>query len=337
MSATIKDIAVKAGVGLGTVSRVLNDSPRVSDETREKVMRAIAEMNYVPSAAARGLSLGKTLNIAVMAPFFTRSAFVERLQGIESVTAPHKYDLVVYNAETVEKRDWYYEIVPDPRRVDGVIIISLPPRNKDLSRLAKGSVPAVLLDVNGPAYDGLDRIVINDMRGGSLATEHLIGLGHRRIGFIGDIPKSGFMFTASHDRFEGYRQALAAAGLTVRPDYHLEGAFGREVARELALRMLSLDERPTAVFASNDTQAMGIIEAARELSLDVPGDLSVVGYDDIEVADHIGLTTVRQLLFESGKRSVELLLERIATPGREPVCETLPVELIVRRTTAPPR
>jgi DNA-binding LacI/PurR family transcriptional regulator len=337
MSPTIKDIAEKAGVGLGTVSRVLNNSPRVSDETREKVMQTIAEMNYVPSSAARGLSLGKTLNIAVMAPFFTRSAFVERLQGIESITARHKYDLVVYNAETVEKRDWYYEIVPDPRRVDGVIIISLPPRNKDFPRLAKGSVPVVLLDVNGPAYDGLDRIVINDRLGGYLATNHLIKLGHRRIGFIGDIPQSGFMFTASNDRYEGYCQALSEAGLPVRPEYHLDGTFGRDVARGLALGMLSQSERPTAIFASNDTQALGVIEAARHLSLDVPTDLSVVGYDDIEVADHIGLTTVRQLLFESGKRSVELLLERIKTPAREAVCDVLPIELIVRRTTAPPR
>jgi DNA-binding LacI/PurR family transcriptional regulator len=337
MSATIKDIAERAGVGLGTVSRVLNNSPRVASETRARVQRAIADMDYVPSAAARGLSLGKTLNIAVMAPFFTRSAFVERLQGIEAVTARHKYDLIVYNVETVEKRDAYYEIVPDPRRVDGVIIISLPPRNKDLSRLAKGSVPAVLLDVNGPACNGLDRIVINDVRGGALATEHLIGLGHRRIGFIGDIPQSGFMFTASQDRFEGYSQALAAAGLAVRPDHRLDGAFGRDVARELALRMLSQPERPTAVFAASDTQAMGVIEAARALSLDVPNDLSVVGFDDIEVADHIGLTTVRQLLFASGRRSVELLLDRIASPERGPQCEVLPIELIVRRTTAPPR
>lgn len=337
MRPTIKDIAERAGVGLGTVSRVLNDHPRVSETTRAKVMGAVRDLNYVPSLAARGLSMGKTQSIAVIAPFFTRSAFVERLHGIEETTAASGYDLVIYNVDAADKRDRYFRTVPDPRRVDGVIIISLPPSAPDVVRFQRSSVPIVFVDVGNPICEPFDRIVINDVEGGRLATQHLIDLGHRRIGYIGDIPLAGFNFTAGSDRFEGYRQALATAGLDVRPDYHLDGCFGRDVARDLARRMLELPERPTAIFASNDTQAMGVLEAARDLGLDVPGDLSVVGYDDIEMADFLGLTTVRQLLFESGHRSVEALLGRLDDPEGAPACDILPVELIVRRTTAPPR
>lgn len=337
MRPTIKDIAERAGVGLGTVSRVLNDSPRVSDLTRTKVMDAVRDLNYVPNLAARGLSLGKTQSIAVIAPFFTRSAFVERLHGIEDTTAANGYDVVIYNVDATEKRDRYFRSVPDPHRVDGVIIISLPPSAVDVTRFQRSTVPVVFVDVGSANCEPFDRIVVNDVQGGRLATQHLIDLGHRRIAFLGDIPVPGFNFTAGEDRFEGYRRALVASGIEVPADFHLDGRFGRDVARELARRLLARQDRPTAIFASNDTQAMGVLEAARDLQLDVPGDLSVVGYDDIEVADHLGLTTVRQLLFESGRRSVEAMLRRIEDPGLAPVCDMLPVELIVRRTTAPPR
>jgi LacI family transcriptional regulator len=337
MHPTIKDIAERAGVGLGTVSRVLNDHPRVSETTRAKVMGAVRDLNYVPSLAARGLSRGKTQSIAVIAPFFTRSVFVERLHGIEETTSANGYDVVIYNVDATEKRDRYFRTVPDPRRVDGVIVISLPPSAPDVARFQRSSVPVVFIDVGNPICQPFDRIVINDVEGGHMATQHLINLGHRRIGYIGDVPQAGFNFTAGEDRFEGYRHALAGAGIVIRPDYHLDGRFGREVARELARLMLSLADRPTAIFASNDTQALGILEAAREAGLDVPSDLSIVGYDDIEMADFLGLTTVRQQLFESGRRSVEALLRRIEEPEGVPICDSMPVELIVRRTTAPPR
>ncbi len=337
MRPTIKDIAERAGVGLGTVSRVLNDHPRVSATTREKVMGAVQELNYVPSLAARGLSLGKTQSIAVIAPFFTRSVFVERLHGIEETTSASGYDVVIYNVDAALKRDRYFRTVPDPRRVDGVIVVSLPPLPADVVRFQRSSVPIVFVDVGNPICEPFDRIVINDVEGGQKATQHLIDLGHRRIGYIGDIPQAGFNFTAGEDRFEGYRRALADAGIEVRPEYHLDGRFGRDVARGLAHQLLGLSERPTAIFASNDTQALGVLEAAHDLGLTVPDDLSVVGYDDIEMTDFLGLTTVRQLLFESGRRSVEALLRRIGEPESAPVCDSLPVELIVRRTTAPPR
>jgi LacI family transcriptional regulator len=133
---------------------------------------------------------------------------------------------------------------------------------------------------------------------------------------------------------EGYRQALHAAGLPFRSEYHGQGEHGRYEARRLANEMLGLLERPTAIFAASDTQALGVLEAAQDCGLRVPDDLSVIGYDDIEMSEHIGLTTMRQMLYESGKRGVELLLEVLEEPATSPICEVLPIELIVRKTTA---
>jgi len=337
MPATIRDVAQKARVGLATVSRVINNSPLVSEPTRQRVLDTIAELNYSPNPTARRLSLGKTLVIAVIAPFFTRPAFVERLRGVENTVADTPYDLILYNVENIEKRDLYFRNVPRAERADGVLIISLPPRDQDVQFLARSDVPIVLIDANHPSLTSLNRVIIDDVAGGRAATQHLIELGHRRIGYISDPLESPFNFTASYDRFRGYQQALEAAAIPFHADYHAYSEHGRTEARHLATQMLSLPEPPTAIFTASDTQALGVLEAARDLNLRVPDDLSIVGYDDIEVAEYLRLTTVRQLLYESGRRGVELLLEMLERQPPAPVCEVLPIELIVRGTTAPPR
>jgi DNA-binding LacI/PurR family transcriptional regulator len=330
---TIRDVAKRAGVGLGTVSRVLNDSPLVSEATREHVLKVIAELNYKPSPTARRLSLGKTLTIAAISAFFTRPAFIERLRGVESTLAESEYDLIVFNVETVERRDKCFRDVPRPDRVDGVLIISLAPCDEDVERFANNGVPVVLIDANHP---GLSRAVTDDVAGGRVATQHLIDLGHRRIGYVSDPLQNPFNFISSRDRYQGYRRALQAAGIPFRSEYHRQGEHGRYEARHLAAELLALPKPPTAIFAASDTQAMGVLEAARDAGLKVPEDLSIIGYDDIEIAEYLGLTTVRQLLFESGRRGVELLLKALDNPQIEPKREILPTELIVRATTTPP-
>ncbi|MBL8095983.1 MAG: LacI family DNA-binding transcriptional regulator [Anaerolineales bacterium] len=336
MSVTIRDVAKQAGVGLATVSRVINNSPLVSAATREKVSRIIAELDYHPNPTARRLSLGKTLTIAVVTPFFTRPAFVERLRGIHTSLIDTDYDLVLYNVETTERRDAYMRSVPRRERVDGVLIVSLPPRNEDLISLANCPVPIVMIDANHPSLTMLHRIVINDVTGGQCATEHLIALGHQRVAYLSDTFETPFNFTASYDRYRGYRQALERAGLHYRPEYVVAGEHSHAVARQMALGLLRLPEPPTAIFAASDTQALGVLEAAQVLGLRVPEQLSVIGYDDIEVAEYLGLTTMRQQLFESGRRGVALLMEAIAGRHADPVCEEMPVTLVERRTTAPP-
>jgi DNA-binding LacI/PurR family transcriptional regulator len=336
MSTTIRDVAQKAGVGLATVSRVLNNSPLVSEATRQRVLDTIRELNFVPNPTARRLSLGKTQSIAVIVPFFTRPSFVERLRGVENTLAESEYDLIIYNVETSERRGTYFRSVPRRERADGVLIISLSPREEDLPYLVNSPVPVVLVDANHPSLAMLSRVVVDDIAGGRQAVQHLIDLGHRRIGYICDPFETPFNFTASYDRYQGYLQALKAAKIPFCQEYHRWGEHGRYEARRLGCEMLALPERPTAIFAASDTQAMGVLEAAQDLNLRVPEDLSVIGYDDIEVAEYLGLTTMRQLLFESGRRGVELLLDRLENPEASPVCEVLPVGLIKRRTTAPP-
>jgi len=333
---TIRDIARIAGVSPGTVSRAINNSPLVNPETRQKVMQVVRALNYVPNRMAQRLATGKTLSLAVIVPFFTAPSVTERLKGVVSTLARSRYDLIIHNIEDPEQRTDCFRTIPRQDRVDGVLVISISPTDEEVPLLAEASVPVVLIDAHHPALTTLHQITVDDVAGGKAVTEYLIGLGHTRIGFIGDPADNPFNFTSSRDRARGYRQALEAAGIPCRPEYYAEGPHGRRAARESARRMLTLPERPTAIFAASDVQAVGVLEAARELGLRVPQDLSVVGYDDVEIAEILGLTTMRQMLFESGQRGVELLLKTLENPETEPVYEVLPTELVIRDTTGPP-
>jgi DNA-binding LacI/PurR family transcriptional regulator len=333
MAATIRDVARVAGVGLGTVSRVLNNSPLVSPATRQRVLAVIAELRYNPSQIARNFARGKTLTVATIAPFFTRPSVVERLRGIEAALAADGYHLVVFNVETVARRDECLLEVPRNDRADGLLIISLAPRPAEAAALRETGMPVVLIDA---CADALPGVSIDDVAGGELATQHLISLGHRRIAFIGDPLEDPltFNFTSSRDRLAGYQRALAAAGLPLRSEYQCHGLHGRYEARVLARELLALPEPPTAIFAASDTQAMGVLEAARDFAVTVPQKLSVIGFDDIDIAEHIGLTTIRQPLFESGARAVEQLMLLLSKAEPAPSAERLPIELVVRGTTA---
>lgn len=346
MAATIRDVAKLAGVGVGTVSRVLNDRPSVSGATRQRVLDAIAELNYSPNPIARRLSLGKTLTIAVIVPFFTRPSCYERLRGVEYALADSKYDLVIFNVENAARRDAYFREVPRRERVDGLLIVSLPPRDEEVDRFLQAGVPTVLIDAHHPR---LSRAVIDDVSGGHLATQHLIDLGHRKIGYVSGWLRDPLYFPPDYnphsymtnkgipfyDRYDGYLRALSAAGITPRTDYFREGEYGREKAREMAREVLALPDPPTAIFAASDTLATGVLEAAQDAGLRVPQDLSVIGYDDLEIAEHLHLTTIHQPLFASGVEGVELLFEAITAALPSPCQVLLPIDLIVRHTTAP--
>ncbi len=337
---TIRDVAKRAGVGVGTVSRVLNESPLVSDDTRSRVLTAIADLDYSPSAAARRLSRGKAMAVAVIAPFFTRRSYVERLQGIEHVLASAGYDLILYNVETVARRDECLRSVPRGERIDGVLIISLAPDDGEAERFAAQHVPVVLIDAYHPH---LPTIQADDVAGAQKAVRHLVALGHRRIAYVGEtLDQNPFRFQPIGDRYRGYRLALEEAGLDYRPEYHRQGKYGWREARRLTHDLLDLPEPPTAVFAYSDAMAFGVMEAAQQRGVDVPAGLSVIGFDDVEIAQHFRLTTVRQMLYESGARGAELLLETMDSEdvlGRQVSSIphlVLPTELVTRSTTAPP-
>ena len=332
---TIRDVARSAGVSIATASRVLNGSELVTEATRKRVLQVVDELQFTPSSSARRLSLGRTMTITVVTWSVTRPQAVERLRGVDAVLSDSEFDLVIYNVETVEKRDQDMRTLPLAQRTDGMLLISLPPRPEDIARLASASVPVVVVDVHSPTLRGLPRVMGDDVAGGELAVSHLLGLGHRNVGYIGDAFENPFGFTSSRDRFAGYERALASAGIAPRPEWIALGAHGRYEARELACRLLSGPDRPTAIFAASDTQALGVIAAAHEVGLDVPGDLSIVGYDDIEAAEYVGLTTIRQRLFESGRLGAQLLLKEIEQRSDVPISTDLPPDLVIRATSSP--
>ena len=335
--ATLSDVARLAQVSPGTVSRTLAGSSRVSEATRARVLGAAEALHYSPNLAARRLSTGKTLSIAVIVPFFTRPSVSARLDGAMRVLSETAYDLIIHNVATPQQRTDCFKRFPHRRQVDGVLIISLAPSDDDVPRLRRSEVPIVFIDADHPGLSEAHRIVVDDVAGGRAATEHLASLGHTRIGFIGNPIEGSASFHPTRDRYRGYCQAHEAAGLALRPEYLLEDDYGRCQARRLATIMLGLKDPPTAIFAASDTLAFGVLEAARSLGRRVPEDLSVIGYDDIDMAEVVGLTTIRQLLFESGKLGMELLLDLVRAPRVAHVPTLLPTELVVRGTTAPPR
>ena len=327
---TIRDVARHAKVGVGTVSRVLNDSPLVSEDARLRVHRTINELGYRRSSTARSLSLGRTQMIGVVAPFFTSDSVLERLRGVVAKLRDHgDYDLVLFDVETLTQRADAFRSFARTDRVDGLLVMSLRPTDEEVESLRREGLPVVLVDVVHPE---LPRIVIDDLLGGALATEHLLAKGHTVIGFVGD-EATPFGFTSSDRRRKGMALALRRAGISRNGSLELLAPHGREHARTSAEQLLALTERPTAIFAASDVQAMGVLEAAWGAGLRVPEDLAVIGFDDIEVADVLGLTTVRQPLRETGARGVELLLTAIGGVGGEPTEELAPLTLIERRTT----
>ena len=333
MPTTIHDVAKRAGVGIGTVSSVLNNSRPVNDATRRKVLAAIAELDFVPNPSGRRLSMGKTHTIAVIITYFTIASQFERLRGVMSVIAESDYDISLFAVETIPQRNKVFQTVPRRGRVDGLLIFSLTPTKQDLERIRQQKIPTVLVEAS---YANLPHIYLDDIGAARNAVEYLIGLGHQKIAYVSDYLDDLFESGFSRNRYIGYCQALEAAGLTIRPEYHHQEWPNRDNGRQMALKLLKLPDPPTAIFCFSDELAVGVLEAARELNLDVPGDLSVVGYDDVELARFAQLTTVRQNLFESGVQGVELLFDAIENPDTPPTHLQLPTELIIRQTTAPP-
>lgn len=330
---TIAEVAEQAGVGASTVSRVLNGG-QVSGRARTRVLAVMKELDYRPSASARSLVTGSTGTLGLVIPFFTHPSANERVRGVLAAVGDTEYELVVCNVATPAQRDEYLGRRAPLDRSDGLLIVSLAPRDDEAEAFVRAGAPVVLLDAFHPR---LPSLLTDDVAGGTLATRHLIELGHERIAFVGDRPEPGFGFVASDRRREGYRLALDAAGLPREEPLEREGPHGRDVAHRLTRELLSLPEPPTAIFAASDTQALGVLEAAGFEGFDVPGDLSVVGFDDIEVAPYVGLTTVHQPLEDSGRRGIERLVAALRDEDARPREERLELELKVRRTTAPPR
>ena len=333
-AATIRDVAREAGVSVATVSRVINNSTQVSEETALKVQSAIDALDYSPSQIARRLSIGRTHTIGVVVPFLTLPSYTERLRGVESSLATSEYDLVLFSADTPEKVVSYFTQLSRPDRTDGVILISLKPSDYHAKRFREAKIPVVLVDARHPDFAS---IVVDDTAGGYAATCYLVELGHKKIAYLCDYLENPFGFVAMQNRFEGYKQALNEVGINYRPEYLQQGELGGREAVSLAMKMLSGDDPPTAIFAASDIHAVGVLKAAQELGIRVPGELSVIGFDGIRDSEYLEISTILQPLFDSGAVSVELLLASLLEDSKVEKEKILPTKLIVRGTTAPPK
>jgi LacI family transcriptional regulator len=329
---TIKDVARLSGVSSMTVSRVINGSERVSPETRQRVERAIAALGYVPSRLARGLIRQKTGTLALIVPDVANPFFTLIVRGAEDVARRAGYRMILADtrADLTIERDVIEEMLA--HRVDGIMIAPVSDRSKGhLQRLARFGVQFVLID---RTVHGIDSdVVVGDSAGGARRlVEHLISLGHRRIGFITESDE----VSTARDRREGYEAALTAAGFPLDPGLIVRSTVDPPGGFEGMRRLLELKEPPTAVFTVNNLVALGAIEAVRAHGLEVPEDVALVCFDDIEYASRLYpfLTVMAQPAETLGTLGTQLLLERIEGRAPEqPRIVVLPAQFVVRQSS----
>lgn len=328
---TIRDVARLSGVSPMTVSRVINESDRVSPETRRRVEEAIAQLGYVPSRLARGLSRQRTGTLAVIVPDVANPFFTAIVRAAEEVARRAGYHVILGDTRadlSVER-----EVVEDliAHRVEGTVLAPVSDRSfAHLRRLADFGVPFVLIDRRVPGVDA--DVVLGDSAGGARRlVEHLLSLGHRRIGFIVEPDE----VSTARERHAGYEAALGAAGIALDPALVVVAMADPSGGTAGMTRLLDLEQRPSAVFTVNNLVALGAIEAVRAAGLDVPRDVALVCFDDIEYASRLYpfLTAMEQPAQMFGTLGTQLLLDRIEGRGPERRQEVvLPGEFIIRKS-----
>ena len=335
MAITIKDVADAAGVSTATVSRALRGLPNVDAATRERIQRVAAELDYVISPSASRLASGRTGSVAVITPYIARWFFSTVLSGVESVLQSAGLDLLLMSVSTP---DGQHRLPPAPRlrrRVDGVLVIAVPPRDPQLHEVLGLRMPTSLI---GVSLDGVPSVMIDDVQAGQIATQHLINLGHERIGVISgaaiDAP-----FTAEHDRYRGFQQAMTGAGLEIDPMLESYGYFTIPGGEQAMTALLTQKNPPTAVFAMSDEMAFGAMKAMRSHGLTPGKDISLVGIDGHDMSEYLDLTTVVQPVHDMGRIAAEALVVQLRSAGVPMPDVTdairLPTQLVVRGSTAP--
>ncbi|MBX7236848.1 MAG: LacI family transcriptional regulator [Caldilineales bacterium] len=327
MPSTVYTVAERAGVSVATVSRVLNNSPKVREKTKARVLKVMEELNYQPNASARGLALNRTEVIALIFPDISGPFYTEVIRGVESEADKNNYNVLIYGTHGKIERGRFLRLLPT--KVDGLILMARSVEDKYVFDLHSRKIAFVLLSRQ---IDGLeaDCIMTNNIEGAFAAVEHLLGHGHRRIGFISGPVDS----PDSKARFEGYRQALQSHGLPFLPQVVERGDFLQAGGYQAMNRLLDQTDTPSAVFAANDEMALGAIDAVQARGLNIPGDIAIIGFDDIGMASFARppLTTIRQPMRDLGKLAVRQLLRRIGTPDAQPETVRLPTQLIVRQS-----
>ena len=339
----IDDVARDVGMSTATVSRALRGLPRVSESTRLKVSEAALRLGYVPSPHAARLASGRTGSVAIVVPFVTRWFFATIYDGVEQTLRRADYDVLVYNlagdAATRKRVLGTHEL---SKRVDAILLLGIEPTPDEVAWLGERGAPVSTL---GTEVAHWPSVRIDDGQVARTAVEHLIDLGHRRIGTIGGHIDEGLDVVTPSDRRAAYRRTLVEHGMELLPELETEGGFTLEGGYRSGLQLLDVSPRPTAVFCASDEMAVGLLRACRERGVRVPEELSIVGVDDHEMSPYLDLTTVRQPVFEQGVAAAQQIVDRLSRPATtddEPVAAleaehlVLPTELVVRGSTASP-
>lgn len=331
MALTIYDIAKKAKVGIGTVSRALNNHPSISPSTRNHILAIANKCNYHPNTSAQRLARKKSKAISVIVPFFTNYFFAQMLHGIQDKIREIDYDLVLYGVNHVEQASTHLMRTLKAGHIDGVLYISMDLPEDFIERGKLFKTPVILVD---RYHSDFPSLTVENVKGAFTATSHLLKLGHRRIALINGDPKS----VPAREREVGYKNALKKFGLInppliVTPKQHLkEDGFNKDAGYEAAMEILSMGrhKHPTAIFVASDVQAIGVLQALREKNFRVPQDMAIIGFDDIDLAKNLGLSTMHQPIYDMGVLGVQRLLERLDNPQKPPCHEKFEPTLIIR-------
>lgn len=334
MAATIENVARKADVSVATVSRALRGLPNVAPETRARVLAAAAELHYVVDPQASRLAAGHTRTVGVVVPRIGQWYYGTILDAVQSIVGAAAYDLLPFTLDSPDARARFLEGLPFRKRVDGLIVVDVPLSDVHLRRMADANVPIVTIGLRTQAFSSL---TVENRRGARMAVEHLLGLGHERIGLVGGHQPEPFDFPVPVERRQGFEDALRARGLPVVAAWIADAELNTAGGLEAMTSILNAEERPTAVFAMSDEMAIGAMQVVRDLGLGVPEDMSIIGFDDHVVSEALGLTTVRQDVAAEGRAAAGWILEAIVGGSGEPHHQVAPTRLVVRRTTAPPR
>jgi DNA-binding LacI/PurR family transcriptional regulator len=339
MPVTIYDVAKQAGVSTATVSKVLSNTPYVSEKTRAKVLTVVEALDFVPSLAARGLSGAHTQIIGLAFPYAPDDLFddphlMNFMLGVQQMTAERDYSLLLVTARPGDDPGSALRRLLRTQYVDAAIVVGMTSTRPIAAEMRHRAYPTVALGYDSPS-DPANAIHVDDRRGGVLAARHLVELGHRRIGLIAG-PED---ITATTERAAGFRSALTEDGLTLDAGLVAEGDFTSQSGYAAARRLLDLPNPPTAIFSVNDRMALGCIAFAQQASLAVPGDLSVIGFDDIPAAAYSAppLTTVRQPSRIMGHLAAQRVFDLLEGKQDELEPLVLPVDLVIRGSTSRPK
>jgi DNA-binding LacI/PurR family transcriptional regulator len=328
---TIYDIARLAGVTTATVSRVINGKHGISKETRESVIAVMKKERYFPSPAASGLRKKSTREIGILSPFFIGDFFLKIFESLHRQLKD--FDLILYNAQTPANRREVIDRIVAEEKLCALIVASTPILLEEEMLVSGMKIPIIMVEARHPSYSSVD---YDHQIGAFKAVSHLIELGHRDIAIIGGKPETRLYSPIGKERLKGYRMALAMAGIEEREDYVMAGEWTSADAQASARRLLGGDAPPTAIFATSDVQAAGVLMAARDLGVRVPQELSVVGYDNIPFAEFLSLTTMWQHHDQLARNAATLLLEELRSGHRAGERVILQPELVVRSSTAAP-